>query len=70
MLVQPVDSLKPGAPYDADDDIVFLVPEGSRAEIVLREGMFAVFFPQDAHMPMLAAGSPAEVMKIVVKVAV
>ena len=70
MLVQPVESLQPDTPYDSNDDVVFFVPTGSRTEIVLQADMFAVFFPQDAHMPMLAAGSPTDVMKIVVKVAV
>jgi len=70
MLVQPVESLEPEAPYDSNDDVVFFVPAGTRTEIVLETGMFAVFFPQDAHMPMLIAESPSEVLKVVLKVAV
>jgi biofilm protein TabA len=70
MLVQPVTSLRADDPYDADKDVVFFQPTGPRSEIVLQEGMFAVFLPQDAHMPMLAAGSQTEVTKVVLKVAV
>lgn len=38
--------------------------------VTLRPGLFAVFLPQDGHMPMLAAGAPADVQKVVVKVPV
>jgi biofilm protein TabA len=33
-------------------------------------GQAAIFFPEDAHAPKLAAGTPAPVKKIVVKVAI
>ena len=70
VLVQPVASLIPDTPYDSDDDIVFFAPAGTGAEIILQKNMFAVFFPQDAHMPMLIAESPTDVLKVVLKVAV
>jgi len=70
MLVQPVTSLVPDTPYDSDGDVVFFAPAATRTEIVLQENMFAVFFPQDAHMPMLIAESPTDVLKVVLKVAV
>lgn len=70
MLVQPVASLTPDTPYDSDGDIVFFEPAGTLTKIVLQENMFAVFFPQDAHMPMLIAESPTDVLKVVLKVAV
>ncbi len=54
--------------YDDEKDVVFLVGQGSFA--TLRAGMFAVFYPHDAHMPGLAADAPAPVHKIVVKVRV
>jgi YhcH/YjgK/YiaL family protein len=36
----------------------------------LQKGNFALLFPQDAHMPGLAIGSPAPVKKIVLKISV
>ena len=36
----------------------------------LGAGYFAVVFPDDAHIPQLAVGTPAEVKKIVMKVPV
>ena len=43
---------------------------GFKFDIDLRlgAGYFAVVFPDDAHIPQLAAGTPAEVKKIVMKV--
>lgn len=70
MLVTPVASLAPDTPFDSDNDIVFFAPVPASAEIVVQDAMFAVFFPQDAHMPMLIAESPSQVLKVVLKVAV
>ena len=55
-------------PYDADKDL--LVLDGQGDFFTVRTGMFTVFTPQDAHMPCLVAGEPAQVRKVVVKVAV
>ncbi len=47
----------------------YAAPETTHA-ITLRPGVFAVFFPGDAHAPGLAAGSPMAVKKIVGKIPV
>ena len=41
---------------------------GPVTNIKMKKGSFAVFFPQDAHAPGIAAGDPAPVKKVVVKV--
>ena len=41
---------------------------GPLSNIKIGNGYFAVFFPQDAHAPGKAVGSPAPVRKVVVKV--
>lgn len=56
-------------PYDAERD--FLVLEGECDFLTLRPGAFAIFFPDDGHMPNLRLGEEAEaVKKIVVKIPV
>jgi YhcH/YjgK/YiaL family protein len=40
---------------------------GSGQSLNLIAGSFAIFFPQDAHMPGLAFGTPSQVKKVVVK---
>ena len=47
----------------------YAAPEATH-EISLRPGVFAVFFPGDAHAPGLAAGTPTAVKKIVGKIPV
>jgi len=55
-------------PYDARRDVQL---HAGRADyLLLREGMFAVMFPDDAHMPGIAAVTPQQVRKVVVKVSV
>jgi YhcH/YjgK/YiaL family protein len=54
--------------YDPEKDYLPLEGEGDR--FTLREGMFVVLSPQDAHMPGMALGRPGMVRKVVVKIAV
>lgn len=65
----PLEDLSVSEPYDGVKDACF----GSVAAwspVLLRAGELAVFFPEDAHAPRLAAVRPENVVKIVVKVAV
>jgi YhcH/YjgK/YiaL family protein len=62
-----IDRLIVGVPYDeAKDASLGRVSPPVR----LSSGQLAVLYPADAHAPKLAAGAPAPVKKIVVKVAV
>jgi biofilm protein TabA len=54
--------------YDASRDYLPLQGEGDYA--TLREGDFAIFFPEDAHMPGIALDVPVPIKKLVIKVAV
>jgi biofilm protein TabA len=53
-------------PYREKEDIAFFTGDGSF--MTLTAGMFAIFFPHDAHMPCLALALPGPVRKIVLKV--
>ncbi len=57
-------------PYDAELDRTFYHPREGMSEIRLQAGMFAIFFPHDAHQPCLQADGPGEVRKIVFKIRV
>jgi len=59
-------SLKVTQAYDETKDCELLKGRGQFFK--LRPRSFVVFFPQDAHMPGRAAGRPAPVRKVVVKV--
>lgn len=56
--------------YDDKKDICFgTVKKYKWTPVHLQAGQLVVLWPEDAHAPKLAAGDPAQVMKIVVKVA-
>jgi biofilm protein TabA len=63
----PANAMQVNKPYDSTTDLMFLRGQGALFEI--REGMFAVFGLEDAHMPKVAVNGPAKVKKVVVKVA-
>ncbi len=56
---------RPSGPFDPEKDVGFF-DDDPRAWIAVHPGAFAIFFPEDAHLPLLSAG---EIHKIVVKVA-
>lgn len=59
-----VDSEK--IPYNKEKDISFF--SGNYADLFLKQGDFAVFFPQDAHAPSLAMHDSCYVKKVVIKI--
>ena len=59
-------ALKSAAAYSAEKDAEMLTGEGSF--IAAPAGTFIVFFPEDAHMPGIAIGKPAQIRKVVIKV--
>ena len=55
-------------PYDGEKDIAFY--DGEACFTQLRKGMFAIFFPQDAHLPSRFVDTPSVVKKIVIKLSI
>ena len=67
----PLERLSLTEAYDGEKDVCFgAVPCGGWTPLRLKEGQLAVLYPEDAHAPRLAAGAPAPIVKIVVKVSV
>lgn len=55
-------------PYNPDIDCQFYSnPRTAHNQLILREGYFAVFYPQDIHNPLNAVDKVEELKKIVVK---
>ncbi len=66
----PLNGMSVTAPYDPDSDVAFYaLPKVIGTQVALSKGMFAVFFPHDAHMPQIQApeGS-ANIIKVVIKI--
>ena len=55
-------------PYYEQNDITFF--SGEKSFTLVEEGMFAIFFPTDVHLPGIKVDEPAYVKKVVVKVKV
>ncbi len=70
MGVASRDGLKAKTPYDADNDVTFYEDPDLPGQVLLRKGEYIILAPEDAHKPRCAAGEPAPVVKIVVKVPV
>ena len=54
--------------YKEENDIVFY--KGEKVLIKVTEGMFAIFFPEDVHMPGICVDKKSPVKKLVIKVKV
>ena len=67
----PIEKLTEAEPYSEEKDAAFYAAEGVAAQtMTIGNGYFAIFFPQDGHMPQLCVDEPRMVKKVVVKVAV
>lgn len=61
-----IEGLKQIQAYSREKDVLKLDGEGDF--LTARTGCFAIFYPEDAHMPGLAYKKPVPVVKVVVKV--
>lgn len=67
----PLEYLKEIKAYDKSIDAAFYQEAGTPTqEMHLGKGYFAIFFPQDGHMPCLSIEQPISVKKVVVKIKV
>ena len=64
----PIERLKETKPYSEENDAAFYAAGPRPQEMIIGNGYFAVFFPQDGHMPQLCIDEPVPVKKVVVKV--
>ncbi len=62
----PFNEQKPEIDYNIENDVTFY--SGEKSFTKLEEGMFAIFFPTDIHMPGIKLDFPVKVKKVVVKV--
>jgi YhcH/YjgK/YiaL family protein len=62
----PLNNQKPNIEYNEENDIMFYSEE--KSFVKLEQGMFAIFFPSDIHMPGIKTNVPEKVKKVVVKV--
>lgn len=64
-----IDKMTVSTEYNPDKDVLFLSGEGSFFKVDMND--FAIFMPNDAHMPGISAGDSSKgVRKVVVKILV
>ena len=64
----PLSTMKIRDPYDDEKDVAFY--NGTGSLFSLSPGSFAIYFPNDAHKPLLMRHKPMTIRKIVVKIPV
>jgi YhcH/YjgK/YiaL family protein len=57
-------------PHDVTKDVALFAASANMIPVPIQAGQCAILFPDDAHAPCCTWGAPAEVLKVVVKVAV
>lgn len=65
----PLEYLKETNECSKENDVAFYESLDMKPqELILGNGYFAIFFPQDGHMPQLCVDNPEPVKKVVIKV--
>ena len=64
----PIEKLKETKAYNKEVDAAFYSTEEQSQEMIIGNSYFAIFYPQDGHMPQLCVDAPMKVKKVVVKV--
>ena len=64
----PIEKLTETEPYSEEKDAAFFTASIQPQQMTIGDGYFAIFFPQDGHMPQLCVGEPKMVKKVVLKV--
>jgi YhcH/YjgK/YiaL family protein len=68
MTYAPIDELKENVPYNEEKDVAFYDNENPGLKVVVKAGEYMIFNPWDGHKPKAAAGTPAPVKKVIVKI--
>jgi biofilm protein TabA len=64
----PVGSMQPTMEYDKEKDYQLFATPAKAVSLMMIPGSFAIFMPEDAHMPKISDGINDQVRKVVVKV--
>lgn len=64
----PIEKLVVTKTYSEEKDATLYSADLQPQELLVGDGYFAIFFPQDGHMPQLCLDKPMKVKKVVIKV--
>jgi YhcH/YjgK/YiaL family protein len=66
--VAPLEGLTEETPYNGEKDLAFYHYDPTMSKLHLKQGMFAIFWPNEPHMPGRSIDRAEKVKKIVVKI--
>lgn len=61
------DEAEEAVAYNEEKDAAFYAFDGTETKIDLKEKMFAIYFPEDAHLPNYENGKNEKCLKVIVK---
>ena len=64
----PIEKMKMTEAYSEENDVAFYTAECQPLEMIIGDGYFTIFYPQDGHMPCLCVKKNQMVKKVVIKV--
>ena len=64
----PLNGLILDTPYNSENDCAFYKASTSQTLLKLKEGLFAIFWPNEPHSPCICIDTPKPVRKVVIKV--
>ena len=64
----PLEGLTEQTPYDGEKDLAFYDAAADMSKLILKPGMFAIFWPNEPHMPGRTVEKCERVKKIVIKI--
>ena len=64
----PLEGLTEQTPYDGEKDVAFYEYDPTTSRLILKQGMFAIFWPNEVHMPGRTTDKQQRIKKIVIKI--
>lgn len=65
-----LEELTPYTEYDPIKDVTFFNMRQQMASVTIGNGVFAIFYPTDAHAPVFCVEKPEMIKKIVIKISI
>jgi YhcH/YjgK/YiaL family protein len=66
----PLNQMEADMDYDEQRDLIFFKDSPAMSSIVMKPGMYAVFYPEDGHAPGMVDGQSQDICKVVFKIKV
>ena len=62
------EALQKDGGYDSKEDITLYLPQETECSLTLRRGEFAIYFPEDGHLPAVCVAEESPCIRVVIKI--